>query len=48
MVLQQFGGSNAIAYYASAIFESAGKFRILLADSFYESGNKTEHAGMKI
>lgn len=25
MVLQQFGGVNGIAYYASAIFESAGK-----------------------
>ncbi|KAL6493860.1 hypothetical protein OROGR_031769 [Orobanche gracilis] len=25
MVLQQFGGVNAIAYYASAIFSSAGK-----------------------
>lgn len=24
MVLQQFGGVNAIAYYASAIFELAG------------------------
>nr|GMD05873.1 sugar transporter ERD6-like 5 [Ipomoea batatas] len=24
MVLQQFGGVNAIAYYASSIFESAG------------------------
>lgn len=24
MVLQQLGGVNAIAYYASAIFESAG------------------------
>lgn len=26
MVLQQFGGVNAIAYYASAIFTSAGRF----------------------
>lgn len=25
MVLQQFGGVNAIAYYASSIFESAGE-----------------------
>lgn len=25
MVLQQFGGVNAIAYYASAIFTSAGE-----------------------
>lgn len=25
MALQQFGGVNAIAYYASAIFSSAGK-----------------------
>jgi len=25
MVLQQFGGANAFAYYASSIFESAGK-----------------------
>lgn len=25
MVLQQFGGVNAIAFYASAIFISAGK-----------------------
>lgn len=25
MVLQQFGGVNAIAYYASGIFSSAGK-----------------------
>lgn len=28
MVLQQFGGVNAIAYYASAIFSSAGKLVI--------------------
>lgn len=26
MILQQLGGSNAIAYYASSIFVEAGKF----------------------
>lgn len=30
MVLQQFGGVNAIAYYASAIFSSAGELVFLI------------------
>ena len=29
MVLQQFGGVNGIAFYASAIFISAGRKRIV-------------------
>ena len=30
MVLQQFGGVNGIAFYASAIFISVGRKRIVL------------------
>ncbi|KAK6140546.1 hypothetical protein DH2020_025723 [Rehmannia glutinosa] len=37
MVLQQFGGVNAIAYYASAIFSSAGKL-VLPSDLNDEEG----------
>lgn len=30
MVLQQFGGVNGIAYYASAIFVSAGELTLIV------------------
>lgn len=39
MVLQQFGGVNAIAYYASAIFESAGKYYNYSPNSFVQEAN---------
>jgi len=36
MVLQQFGGSNAFAYYVGSIFESAGKNRRINTLVIYE------------
>mgnify|MGYP001599996134 CR=1 FL=1 len=35
MVLQQFGGVNAIAFYANSIFISAGKDHALGLSLFY-------------
>jgi hypothetical protein len=34
MVLQQFGGVNAIAFYASSIFSQAGKLTVLKIVAF--------------
>ena len=43
MVLQQFGGVNGIAFYASAIFITAGRKRIVffLSLIFYPLFNAT-------